>query len=394
MQKKPWPEQAFNFGFFFFAYYGFIGMFSPYASLFFAQRGMSAPQIGILMSLMQVMRIFGPNFWGWVADLTQRRVAVLRVTALAATITFTGMFFSHTFAQFFLVMVAVNAFTSAQGPLSEALMLSAMRDDLTHYGRLRLWGSIGFIAAVSIGGEVLDRRGIELMPWLSWMLLGLVLLASLRLKDATVVPPRMALPSVVAILRRPDVATFFVSSFLMIAAHASLYVFFSLYLSRIGYSKTTIGLMWSLGVVAEIVFFYFQAPLFRRFGIRRLLLASLLLAVLRFSIIGIDAQSLSWLIVAQLLHAATFATHHSASVMWMQRWFSGPLQASGQALYITISYGLGGTAGGVMMSIFWERFGPNAVFFAAAGLALLGAIVASWSTTYTINRQNAQSRKI
>jgi PPP family 3-phenylpropionic acid transporter len=394
VQKKPWPEQAFNFGFFFFAYYGFIGIFSPYASLFFAQHGMSAPQIGILMSLMQVMRIFGPNIWGWVADRTQRRVAVLRVTALAATITFTGMFFGQSFAQFFVVMVAVNAFTSAQGPLSEALMLSAMRDDLTHYGRLRLWGSIGFIAAVTVGGEILDRHGIEMVPWLSWLMLGLVLLASLRLKDAVAAPLRQALPSVVAILRRPDVATFFVSSFLMIAAHASLYVFLSLYLSRIGYSKTTIGLMWSLGVVAEIIFFYFQAPLFRRFGVRRLLLASLLLAVLRFSVIGIGAQSLPWLILAQLLHAATFATHHSASIIWMQRWFSGPLQASGQALYISISYGLGGTVGGVMMSVLWQQFGPESVFIAASVLALMGAIAASWSTTSTINRQKAHSGKI
>ena len=384
VQKKQWPEQAFNFGFFFFAYYGFIGMFSPYASLFFAQRGMTAPQIGILMSLMQVMRIFGPNLWGWVADRSQRRVAVLRITALAATVTFSGMFFGQTFAQFFAVMMVVNAFTSAQGPLSEALMLSAMRGDLTHYGRLRLWGSIGFIVAVTIGGEVLDRSSIELVPWMSWMMLGLILFASLRLKDSVVLPTKLALPSVLTILRRPDVAGFFVSSCMMIAAHASLYVFLSLYLSQIGYSKTAIGLMWSLGVVAEIVFFYFQAPLFRRFGVRRLLLASLLIAVLRFSIIGVGAESLSLLIIAQLLHAATFATHHSASVMWMQRWFSGPLQASGQALYISISYGLGGSAGGLIMSVFWERFGPQTVFIAAAGFALLAAIAANWSTARTL----------
>ncbi len=379
MSQKSWPEQAFNFGFFFFAYYGFIGIFSPYASLFFAERGMTAPQIGVLMSIMQVMRIFGPNLWGWVADHTRQRVAVLRLTACAATIMFIGMFFGHTFAQFLIVMVAVNAFTSAQGPLSEALMLSAMRGDLTHYGRVRLWGSVGFIVAVTAGGELLDWKGIELVPWLAWVMLGMVLLASLRLRESAPSRTTQALPSVLTILRRREVVAFFTSSFLMIAAHASLYVFFSLYLAQLGYSKTFIGVMWSLGVVAEIAFFYYQAPLFRRYGVRFLLLVSLALAVLRFLIIGAGAQSLAWLLVAQVLHAATFGTHHSACVMAMQRWFAGPLQASGQALYISISYGLGGTLGGLLMSVCWDRFGARSVFLMAALFALAALLAATMS---------------
>jgi PPP family 3-phenylpropionic acid transporter len=137
-----------------------------------------------------------------------------------------------------------------------------------------------------------------------------------------------------------------------------------------------IGLLWSLGVLAEIGFFYYQAPLFRRFGVRALLLASLVVAIGRFLIIGAAARSLPWLLLAQVLHAATFGTHHSASVMRMQRWFSGPLQASGQALYISISYGLGGTLGGLLMSLCWDRFGAASVFLAAAVMALLALVAA------------------
>ncbi len=379
MPRQSRPEQAFNFGFFFFAYYGFIGVFTPYASLFFANRGMTAPQIGLLMSLMQIMRIFGPNLWGWVADHTGQRVGVLRLTAFAATVAFSGMFFGQTFAHFFMVMVAVNTFTSAQGPLSEALMLSSMRGDLTHYGRLRLWGSVGFIVAVTAGGEILDWQSIEILPWMAWTMLALILAASLRLRERQTPIASKALPSVVAILRQREVAAFFTSSFLMIAAHAALYVFLSLHLSQLGYSNTTIGLLWSLGVLAEIGFFYYQAPLFRRFGVRTLLLISMFAAVIRFLILGFQGQSLAWLLGAQILHAATFGTHHSASVMRMQNWFAGPLQASGQALYISLSYGLGGTAGGLLMSVFWDRFGPISVFVIAALLALLASVAAAFS---------------
>ena len=370
-----WPRQAFPFGLFLFAYYGYVGVFSPYASLFFAHQGMSAPQIGVLMSMMQVMRIFGPAAWGWLADRSQRRVLVLRGTAIGALGACGGLLFGQGFAWYFTVMVAINTFTSAQGPLSEALMLSSMRGDLSHYGRLRLWGSIGFIVAVTAAGELLDRFGIVNMPWVALALLALVLAASLCMREAPQAPPGQNAPSVTQLMRRPEVIAFFTSTFLMIAAHAALYVFYSLYLSGLGYSNTVIGLMWSLGVLVEIAFFYYQAPIFRRFGVRALMLACLLAAVARFLLIGFGAESLALLVLAQVLHAATFATHHSASVAMLQRWFSGPLQSQGQALYISISYGLGGTLGGLALSAAWDAFGPRSVFLlaAAAALAATGA---------------------
>jgi len=340
---------------------------------------MGAAEIGILMSLMQVTRIFGPNLWGWVADHTQRRVTVLRVTAVAALLVFCGMFAGAGFTQFFVVMLALNFCTSAQAPLSEALMLSEMRGDLTHYGRLRLWGSVGFILAVTCGGKLLDWQGISMLPWLSWGLLGLVLLASLRMQESPHQQIHRTMPSVRLLLLRPEVAAFFTSTFMMVAAHSALYVFYSLYLAQIGYRKTVIGLMWSLGVIAEIGFFYFQAPIFRRLGAKVLMLTSLTIAIGRFLLVGFCAQSLFWLLFAQILHAATFAAHHSASVLTMQRWFSGPLQARGQALYVSISYGLGGSFGGLLLSAFWNDINGRAVFFAAAVLASVGLIAAVFS---------------
>lgn len=373
MQPPAWPKQSFSFALFFFAYYGYVGVFSPYASLYFADKGMTATQIGMLMSLMQVMRIFGPNLWGWIADRQQQRVSVLRLTAIAAVATFAGFFWGHTFTQFFLVMVAVNLFTSAQGPLSEALMLSEMRGDMTHYGRLRLWGSVGFILAVTLTGPLFDWYGIGLMPWIALTLLVLVFASSLRMYECAHGSTHAKQPSVLALLRRREVITFFGSTFLMIAAHAAIYVFYSLYLAQIGYSNTVIGLMWSVGVLVEIAFFFYQAPLFRRFGVPNLMVASLFLGVLRFLLIGFGAESLLLLLVAQVLHAATFGVHHSASVATLQRWFSGSLQARGQALFTSISYGLGGSLGGLILSWFWDTFGAQTVYLGAALFSLVGA---------------------
>ena len=378
------PEQSLNFALFFFAYYGYVGIFSPYASLFFEERGLSAAQIGVLMSLLQVMRIFGPNVWGWVADHRSQRVAVLRVTSLAAVISFCGMFFGQTFAYFFAVMVIVNLFTSAQGPLSEALMLSAMRGDLTHYGRLRLWGSVGFIVSVIAAGQLLDWYGVELMPWLALIMLAMVSVVTLRMREEAPIVHRSDSPSVMSVLRKREVWSFFTSTFLMVAAHASLYVYYSLYLSQIGYSKTVIGLMWSLGVIAEIIFFFYQEPLFKRFGVKNLMFISLAIGVIRFLMIAFGAQSLVLLLIAQVLHAATFGVHHSSSVATLQRWFSGPLQARGQALFISISYGLGGTLGGLLLSACWDTFGAQLVYVIAALMSGFGLVAAVLSYRWQI----------
>jgi PPP family 3-phenylpropionic acid transporter len=379
------PEQSLNFALFFFAYYGYVGIFSPYASLFFEERGLSAAQIGVLMSLLQVMRIFGPNVWGWVADHRSQRVAVLRVTSLAAVISFCGMFFGQTFAYFFAVMVIVNLFTSAQGPLSEALMLSAMRGDLTHYGRLRLWGSVGFIFSVMAAGQLLDWYSVELMPWLALIMLAMVSVVTLRMREEAPIVHRSDSPSVMSVLRKREVWSFFTSTFLMVAAHASLYVYYSLYLSQIGYSKTVIGLMWSLGVIAEIIFFFYQEPLFKRFGVKNLMFISLAIGVIRFLMIAFGAQSLVLLLIAQVLHAATFGVHHSSSVATLQRWFSGPLQARGQALFISISYGLGGTLGGLLLSACWDTFGAQLVYVIAALMSGCGLVAAVLSYRWQIH---------
>ena len=387
MQAQSWPQQSFSFGLFFFAYYGYVGMFSPYASLYFDSMGMQAAQIGLLMSLMQIMRIFGPNLWGWMADHTGQRVLVLRMTALAALLSFTGMFFNGGFAYFFAVMVIFNLFTSAQGPLSDALMLSELRGDLSNYGRVRLWGSVGFIAAVALGGPVLDLSGIKMLPWMTALLLGLLVFASLRIHETVRHAHHEQSVPVKALLGRKEVAAFFVSSFLMIAAHAALYVFYSLYLSTLGYSNTLIGVMWAIGVLAEILFFYYQAPLFRRYGVRNLMLISLALGVVRFLMIGFGAESLLVLLLAQLLHAATFATHHSASMATLQQWFGGALQARGQALYTSMSYGLGGSAGGLILGLFWDTFGAGTVYAVAALFCALATVAAALSYHWHVNRR-------
>jgi len=366
----------FRFGLFYLGYYGYVGVISPYVSLFFADRGFSPVQIGVLMACFQLSRIVGPYLWGWLSDVMHTRVKLLRLAAITALLAFLAVPGIQSYSGMMAMMIGLNLITSAMSPLGDALTISTLRRHgaFDHrYGRVRMFGSIGFIASVLAGGALFERFGMPAFPWLASAMLALFALVVFGMRDAADEGPRVTPPPALPLLRRPDVAWFLASAFLMMFAHAALYVFYSLYLQQLGYSKFAIGVMWTIGVVAEIVFFYFQGRLFGALALRTILAGTFVLAALRFGLTGYFAQYVWLMALVQVLHAATFGAHHSASLKRLQRWFAGPLQGRGQALYTGISYGVGGTLGGLAMGWTWKTLAPMHTFGLAALAALIGA---------------------
>lgn len=372
---------------FFATYFGTVGVFAPYFPLYLETRGLGALEIGVVLAMMQAMRAVGPNLWGYLADRSAERHAILRWTAVAACVAFLPILLPGGFALVFAVMFAVNLFITAQIPVAEAITASHLHGDArsaTRYGRLRVWGSAGFIAVVLAAGALFDAVGVHWQPVLGLALLAASAWAAFQVRDAAPGAPAPAAVSVRARLMEPGVRWFFLSVALMVFAHGALYAYFSLYLALLGYSKTAIGLFWVVGVLAEIVFFFTQGHFFARFGVFRLLAASFVLAAIRFALIAEFAQVWALLLVAQLLHAASFAVHHSATIQTIQRWFPGNAAARGQALYISIGYGIGGSAGALVAALLWSTAGPSAAFFASSAAAVAGG--------WAVQRARAASR--
>ncbi|HEY6354770.1 MAG TPA: MFS transporter, partial [Burkholderiaceae bacterium] len=177
-----------------------------------------------------------------------------------------------------------------------------------------------------------------------------------------------------AVLRRPEVAWFFAGVFLTVLAHVSLYAFFSLFAVSFGMSETAIGLLWSVGVLVEIVFFWTQGHWFERLSMHNWLLLAALVAALRFGAMAAFGSFMVVLLLTQLTHAVTFAAQHAACITLVARYFPGRLRGRGQALYTTLGYGLSGVVGGVAGGALIERWGYPAVFWASSGAALLSAL--------------------
>ncbi len=362
------PSVRWAFGSFFFLYFAYVGLVSPYASLFFLDRGFSVIEIAVLMSMLQVTRIVGPFSWGWLSDYLSDRIGIIRFCACLAAVTFLCIFFLQSYIAFFIWMFVLHTILSSLMPLGESATVHALFKDNSfdkRYGRLRLWGSIGFIAMVLIAGELFQRQGIELYPIVGAVVLIFLALVTFRLHEPKMERRKMVKGELLVVLFNPDVRWFLLSGFFMIFAHAALYVFYSLYLADLGYDKFEIGLFWALGVAAEVIFFYFQSKVLSRLDAEVVLQLAFGIGIFRFILIAFFP--FTWvLILAQLMHAATFGAHHSAATKLLQRWFTGSLQARGQALMATVSYGLGGTLGGLVAGWLWEATQPRNVFVMAA----------------------------
>jgi len=362
-------------GFYFF-YFAALGAFLPYWALYLQAAGQTPAQIGQLMALLAGTKLISPNLWGWLADRSGRCMWLIRCAACLTAASFALVFKFSGFGWLALISLAFGFFWNASLPLFEAVTLAHLSQDSHRYARVRLWGSIGFIVAVLVAGRALDTVVvIDCLPILIFVLFLGQGLASLLVPERSIQVTEHGNGSLAAILKQPRVAAFFVVFMLIQVAHGPYYVFFSVYLKASGFDASQTGQLWALGVFAEIVLFIVLHRILRRFALRPILLVSIALGVLRWLIIAWLVQNLVAVAFAQLLHAATFGASHAGAIHLVHKYFAGPHHGKGQALYSSLSFGLGGMLGSYLSGIWWSSLGPALVYSAAAGVSLLALLI-------------------
>jgi PPP family 3-phenylpropionic acid transporter len=362
---------------FYFLFFVYAGLMVAYFPPYLAARGLGAAEIAWVLALPQLARVLAPAAWGWLADRSGLQRAIVALACAANALCFALLPEMDGVAAMAWLVGSTSLLSTAALPLVEAITLGALAGQAGRYGPIRLWGSIGFMAAVFAGGAWLDFTAQRALPYamLAFALAALGAAAALPARTAHVAPPPMRWrPSGAA-------AALLASGFCMAVAHGALYAFFTLHLQRIGYGGSLIGTLWMLGVLAEIAVFFYLPALFRRYALSTLLVAAAACGVARFLVVGWAAEWIALLVAAQLLHAATFGAFHAASVAAVGRLFPAHAQAFGQTLLSSASYGAGGAAGALAAGWAWEAAGPGLAFTVSAAAAGAGLLFA-----YTLKR--------
>ncbi len=363
-------------GFYWF-YFATLGAFIPFFGLYLSDAGFNAIEIGQLMAVIMGTKIIAPYLWGWIADQQGNRLTIIRLGSVLAAIGFAGMFFAAAYWWLFFVLMSFSFFWNAILPQFEALTFNHLENNEHQYSWVRMWGSIGFIAAVTSVGLLLNSMEIANLPVVVMILLIGIAISTFLVTDHSGAHPDEGHISILKILKNKHILALLIACLLVQASHGPYYTFYTIYAESHGYSNSWIGILWAIGVLSEVVAFALMPWLVNRFGLRFLLLASLFSGSLRWLLIGYFIDNIYITTFAQIFHASTFGIYHAVAIAYIHQYFKGKNQGKGQALYSSISFGLGGAIGSLYGGYLWESFGPSMTFTIAAVLSFM-AFAISW----------------
>lgn len=360
----------------YFFYFASLGILLPYLGLYLQSLGYVAAQVGLVFAVIQGTKIIAPNIWAWLSNVQHGGMSMVRLAALLSCMAFSLMLLSNSLMTIIIISFLFSFFWNALLPQFEVVTLNLLGDATASYGRIRLWGSVGFIVAVTGGGWLLETVGLEYWPHITLLILGLVLSACFFVKSAERTTLSTSSTSMKSVLMDKQIIAFFTVLFLLQASHGPYYSFFSIVLNEQGYTESQVGQFWSLGVIAEIVLFLIMHHVLKQVSLRGALLISILLTMTRWLLMAWFVDSLPVLIIAQVLHAISFGAFHLICIQLVHQHFRGEHQIKGQALYSSIGFGAGGMCGSLLAGYFWEAIGQEWVFTIAAGISVVAYFVA------------------
>jgi MFS transporter, PPP family, 3-phenylpropionic acid transporter len=367
------------------SYFAHIGFFNPYLPLWLKDLGLSLFAIGFLTSVQAASRVFAPYGWGWMADRWGQRVKLLRYSALMALLFSLGLWIDVVVMELpylFVVLLVLFIHTSAMMPMNEAALAQLVsqggRFNAHRYGRVRLWGSIGFLCAVLTAGWWFEQHGLDHFPVWAFFTLFLVVASVWSLPSvAEPAPAPSERLSIWPVLKLPAVRWFFTALFFHVLSHMGIFIFLSLYLDEAGYSKIMIGFYWAVSVLAEIVWFFVQGRWLPRWPLTAWLCLASGVALVRMALLALTVKSPVLVLLAQLLHAFSFGVHHTVCVALLSHHFPGVLRGRGQALYTAIGFGLTGVIAGVGGASLSQAIGLKAIYWVCTGVAVV-ALFCAW----------------
>ena len=357
---------------FYFCYFASLGALVPFWSLYLDSLQFTSLEIGQLIATLAISKIVAPYIWGWIADQTGFHIRIVQITSLLSILCFLPLLWFDSFWTMLSFMMLFSFFWNASLPQFEVVTLGHLGENLHRYSQIRLWGSLGFIATVIFLGAIFQSLSIS---WLPFILLGIFLIiwfSSLQVAEHRQIEASSG--HIWSVIKKPQVIALLLSCFFIQASHGPYYTFFSLHMESLQYTRFSIGLLWSLGVLAEVILFIFMHRLLNIKAASYWLVFSLLLTVIRWLLMAFYSDELGVVLISQGLHAASFGMFHAAAIHLIHEFFPQH-RGRGQALYASVSFGAGGATGSLYAGVLWDVVPPTTTFLVAAVFAFVGMMI-------------------
>lgn len=345
------------------------GIYGPYLPLFFQRSGRTDAEIGALLAVPPLLMILSPPIWGAVADRWKNKRLVLLALLGASALVFPGFWFGQSFLLAMITMVVFAFFFTPSEPLGDAITMENLASAGGDYGKIRLWGSLGYIFPLLLMGAILKPGsgaglGAQSLVSIFALFIGFRLLT---VAWATRLPRsdqmhvgRFDLRALRILAERPLVVLM-ACAFLSRLGTQGLYVFFSIYLDKLQMGDNLKGYFVALGVVSEVVVMFYAAGLMNRISIKWLFAISLTASAVRLLAFSFPLSFLTIALIAPL-QGVSFAAFHVPAVTYVNRVSPPHLRASGQTLFAALVGGAGGVVGAQVSGAVAEALGVLGLF--------------------------------
>jgi PPP family 3-phenylpropionic acid transporter len=369
-------------------YYCANAVLLPYLPLYFAAKGFSTVQVGLLMMMGPFVAIFAQPAWGYVSDRFQtvkKVIALLWALALTSSI---GMFMAEGFPLTLTFVTLLYFFLMPSSPLLDSLTIRCAAEAGVSYGSVRLWGSLGFSTfAVASGGILVAIGGVGNLKWIYWGIWVFPLLLVWFLKDIQVDAPPITLKSLAGVINNRPFLWFLLLVFVMMLPHRMNDGFLGLYMSDLGASEQMVGLAWALAALSEAPTFALLHRYMHKVHELALLGVVGLLYIVRWALYAVTSDPLL-LLVMQASHSITFAVFWVTAVSYAVRVVPAELRSTGQSILAAVFIGMAGLAGGTFGGFLESWGGYQAAY--GVGAALSGVAGAAFLMTHARMRRGSE----
>ena len=359
---------------FYFAYFAMVGVIIPYWPVWLQSRGLGAVEIAIVLAAARWVSVGTTPF---IAQLADRRGELKRLLLLLMTGVVAGYAassFAYGFWPILAIMAATAVFNSAVVPVGESMtMLHASKGHID-YGRVRLWGSVSFILASLLGGELLAGFAPDIVLWAVVFCGAATVAAILAMPDTRSEATPRRRGAFRGLIRHPTLLLFLGTAALLSSSHAVMYAFGTIHWRAAGISDRVIGLLWAEGVIAEILLFLIGGAFMRRIRPADALLMAAAGGVLRWAVLGYSTDPVA-LFAVQGLHALTFGAAHLGAMAFVARAAPAGFTATVQSLYNAIGMGAASALAIMLAGPLYAAVGGDA-FYLMSALSLAGGAAA------------------
>ena len=359
---------------FYFLYYGAFSILLPYLAIFYKGQGLTGGQIGLLAAISPIISFFGAPLWTGAADASHSHKLVTMVSILGVVAICFIIPGIASFGGLLLVISLFAFFGAPAASLVDSAVLTMLGDRKERYGRIRLWGTIGYGVIAPFAGTLIGRLGLK---WAFWgyailMLGGFLIITQIPFRQSR---SNGSFRSGMRVLfaNRPWML-FLVMVFIAGIGNATINNYLFVYMQSLGASNTLMGFALTASTLSEIPAMFFSDRLLRRFGTRGMLIIAMPAISLRLICYSLVTQA--WVVLLiQLSHGLTYAAIYTAGVYYADQVAPPGMQATTQGMFSGTLMGFGSAAGAFLGGILLDRFTPGGMFAITGMLVLVGLIL-------------------